>query len=408
MRNILTMLMAGGQGERLYPLTKTKAKPAVTFGGNYRIIDFTLSNCINSGIRRIYLLTQYSNASLDHHLQRGWTIFSHELGEFICNLPPQKMHMDSWYRGTADSIYQNLSLIEETRPERVLILSGDHIYKMNYQKLIEYHKEKGADVTLSCVALPLRECQQMGLMQVDDSFRVIGFQEKPRQPKALPADPTMALANMGVYVFKTEPLVRALIYNARHDNEHDFGKNIIPRMIKKDAVFAYTFQSEGKGEGNYWRDVGNLDAYYEAHQELLQPNPPLNPYETEWPIRTSQEQAPPVKIMSPPRKGRRKAQTTASVEDSLICNGSSLEGARVRRSVISPYVTVKPDSVVEGSILMKGVAIGKGARVRKAIIEEWIQVPPGYSIGYSEKEDRQRFAVTDSGIVVVPQGCILD
>lgn len=404
---ILTMIMAGGQGERLYPLTKTRAKPAVTFGGSYRIIDFTLSNCINSGLRQLYLLTQYSNATLDQHIQRGWSIFSHDMGEFVRTLPPQKMHMDSWYRGTADSIFQNLSLIEQVRPEHVLILSGDHIYKMDYRKLISYHIKKRADATLSCVALPLKESRQMGVMRVDDSFRVIGFREKPKRPKAMPTDPSKALANMGVYVFKTEPLVRALIHNARRHKEHDFGKNIIPGMIKKQHVYAYEFESEGAGVKNYWRDVGTIDAYCDAHREILLNNPPLDPHESDWPIRTFQEQAPPAKIMSGGDESAKAPPRVTECRNSLISSGCVInDGGHVTESVLSPFVTVESGGSVESSILMKGVAVGEGARIRNAIIDEGIFVPPGCAIGYNEKEDRKRFAVSDSGNVVVPEGCI--
>jgi glucose-1-phosphate adenylyltransferase len=403
------MIMAGGQGERLYPLTKTKAKPAVTFGGSYRIIDFTLSNCINSGIRRMYLLTQYSNATLDRHIQCGWNIFSHEMGEFIRTLPPQKMHMDSWYRGTADSIYQNLALIDHVRPDDVLILSGDHIYKMDYRKLINYHRRKGGNATLSCVTLPLEECRQMGVMRVDKDFKVIGFQEKPKRPKAMPDDPNRALANMGVYVFRTEALVRSLVYDARRNNEHDFGKNIIPRMIKKQNVYAYNFQSEGKGVKNYWRDVGTVDAYCNAHRELLSNHPPLDPYELDWPIRTFQEQAPPARIMYSEVGTNEGPSGGPSISNSLISNGCILdEGAQVKESVLSPFVVVKRGGHVESSILMKGVTVGENAQIRNAVIDEGITIPAHYLIGYNKEKDRKRFAISDSGTVVVPEGCILD
>ena len=405
----LTMIMAGGQGERLYPLTKSKAKPAVTFGGNYRIIDFTLSNCINTGIRRIYLLTQYSNATLDDHMQRGWSIFNHELGEFVRNLPPQKVHMDSWYRGTADSIFQNLGLIEANRPEHVLILSGDHVYKMDYRKMIRFHQEREADATLACVALPVSECHHMGVIQVDDRFRVIGFQEKPRRPRPMPTDPTRALANMGVYVFKTESLVRALVYNARRDTNHDFGKDIIPLLIKNNPVYAYTFRSEGCGESNYWRDVGNITAFYATHQELLQEHPPFNLHEEEWPVRTFQEQAPPAKIINSKASAEgKKGNKEGMINNALLCNGCVITDGYVHDSILSPFVRVEPSAVVDHSILMKGVSVGEHARLRKTVVDEGIVIPAHYSIGYDADEDRRRFTVSETGVVVVPQGCILD
>jgi len=279
MEKLLTLIMAGGRGERLYPLTKEKAKPAVTFGGIYKIIDFTLSNCLHSGIRRIYLLTQYSNASLDRHIRLSWNIFNRELDEFIDNIPPQKMNVDWWYRGTADSIYQNINILERERPQLVLILSGDHIYKMDYRKMLEFHRLQQGELTVACVEIQREKARQMGVLEINEEFRIVGFQEKPASPCSVPWDHSKSLVSMGVYVFNTECLVREVIDDAKRDSEHDFGKNIIPRMIKKRRVFAYHFRNNGGKESSYWRDVGSLDSYYEANMELLKENPEFNLYD---------------------------------------------------------------------------------------------------------------------------------
>lgn len=399
------MIMAGGQGERLYPLTKKIAKPAVTFGGIYRIIDFTLSNCLNSEIRRIYLLTQYSNATLDKHIRLGWNIFNQELGEFIENIPPQKIHVDWWYRGTADAIYQNINILDHERPDHVLVLSGDHVYRMDYRKMINVHKAKRSDATIACVALDRESCRQMGVMQIDPSYRVIGFQEKPAYPKPIPTSPSKALASMGVYVFRTEPLVRALAYDAKRETEHDFGKNIIPRMIKKHNVFAYSFKEDGKKEPMYWRDVGSLDAYYQAHNDLLGERPAFGIHDINWPLRTYQEQMPPSQIFT---EQNNKNLSSAKIVNSIVSNGCLIKEACISRSILSPFVQVHTNASVEQSILMKGVTVGHRAKIRKAIIDEGVNIPPDYTIGFNLKEDSKRFSVTESGIVVVPEGSIID
>lgn len=397
--------MAGGRGERLYPLTKEKAKPAVTFGGIYKVIDFTLSNCINSGIRRIHLLTQYSNASLDKHIHSGWNLFHHELGEFIDNIPPQKMNIDWWYRGTADSIYQNLNILERERPDHVLVLSGDHIYKMDYQAMLDFHLAKGADLTAACMELDIEKCRQMGVMEINDASRIIGFEEKPAHPTPLPANPAKALSSMGIYIFKTDVLVREIVYDAKRDTQHDFGRNIIPHMLTKRKVFAYNLQEEEKGIDTYWRDVGSLESYYEANMELLEQNPVFNLYDDEWPIRTYHEQAPPAKFIF---SGNEYGVQSEFIVDCLIPNGCVIFGGRVRRSILSPFVTVQRNSEVDDSILLKGVTIGSNVRIRRAIIDEDVTVPDDYTIGYDLEEDEKRFTVTKSGIVVIPQGSIID
>lgn len=405
MRDTLTMIMAGGKGERLYPLTKERAKPAVTFGGIYKIVDFTLSNCLNSDIRRIYLLTQYSNATLDKHIRLGWNIFNHELGEFIDNIPPQKMNVDWWYRGTADSIFQNLNILERERPRYVLILSGDHIYKMDYQKMLDFHLARQSDLTIACVELDLNLSHQMGVLEVDEAFRVTAFREKPSNPKPMPSNHRKVLASMGVYIFTTEMLVREIIYDAKRDTDHDFGKNIVPRMLKRERVFAYNFKDENKKQVKYWRDVGSLDTYYEANMELLQEDPIFDFYDQSWPIRTYQEQAPPAKLLDAAHKKNAKLGTGI---DSLISNGCVIHGGRLYHSILSPYVHIGKQSFVEDSIIMKGARIGKNVRIQRSIIDEEISIPDHYTIGYNLDEDRKKFTVTGSGIVVVPQGSIID
>jgi glucose-1-phosphate adenylyltransferase len=405
MKDTLTMIMAGGKGERLYPLTKDRAKPAVTFGGIYKIIDFTLSNCLNSNIRRIYLLTQYSSASLDKHIRLGWNIFNRELGEFVDNIPPQKMNVDWWYRGTADSIFQNLNILQRERPEYVLILSGDHIYKMDYQKMVRFHKAKKSALTIACVELDIEESDQMGILEVDEDYQVTAFREKPANPKPLPSDPTKALASMGIYVFTTEKLVREIIYDAKRDTQHDFGRNIIPRMLKRERVFAYNFKDENKRAVRYWRDVGNVDTYYEANMELLQEKPIFDLYDEAWPIRTYQEQAPPAKVLL---AANMDTSSSIPTSDSLISNGCVINGGRVEHSILSPHVIVNSRALVEDSIILRGVTVGKGARIRQAIIDAGSHIPERYRIGHNLEEDRKKFTVTDAGIVVVPQGSIID
>lgn len=406
MEEFLTMVMAGGKGERLYPLTKEKAKPAVTFGGIFKIIDFTLSNCLNSHIRRIYLLTQYSNATLDKHIRLGWNIFNHELGEFIDNIPPQKMNVDWWYQGTADSIFQNINILERERPRNVLILSGDHIYKMDYRKMLDYHRYKNADLTVACVEFERAKAQQMGVLEINESYRIVNFQEKPQRPKPIPSNPKKSLVSMGIYVFNTEILVREIIYDAKRDTQHDFGKNIIPRMIQKRNVFAYNFKDENKKEVKYWRDVGSIDSYYAANMELLKENPVFDLYDRKWPIRTYQEQAPPTRIVTPGECEKEGGAITCI--NSLISNGCLIKDGVINRSILSPFVQVGSNASVEGSILMKAVKVGKNARIRRAIIDEEVTVPPDYQIGYDLEEDSRKFTVTESGFVVIPQASILD
>lgn len=395
----LTFLLAGGQGERLYPLTRERAKPAVPFGGTYRIVDFTLSNCINSGLRQVYVLTQYRSASLDRHIQSGWSILSQELGEFVFTLPPQLRLADNWYRGTADALLQNIFLLEEHRPERVLIVSGDHIYKMDYSKMIEAHCAAGAGLTIACIDVPIAEATALGVIEADDTNRIVGFEEKPDNPKPSPANPDAALASMGVYVFDTDVLVRAVSEDAKRDTAHDFGKNIIPDLVSTGRVYAHNFADSNLSRDVYWRDIGQLDAYWQCHMDLLDDDPPLDLHDNTWPIRSYHEPSPPVSILSD--------QGGGSAEDCIAGGGCRLVDARVSKSVFSHNVTVEAGAVVEGSIVMERSRIGAGATVRNAIIDKDVVVPPGVSIGVDPDADRAQFKVTDGGITVIPKGYVL-
>ena len=398
MMKILAMVLAGGRGERLYPLTRDRAKPAVPFGAIYRIIDFTLSNCIHSEIRRIYALTQYKSTSLHRHIQFGWNILSASLGEFIEAIPAQQRIDEHWYQGTADAFFQNIYTIQQERPDLILILSGDHIYKMDYRKMIDFHVEKKADLTVGAIRMEKRLSREFGVIQVDEEGQVIGFEEKPEEPRTIPGDPEGILASMGVYVFPTEMLVRRLIEDARSDSTHDFGKDIIPAMIKKDRVFALDFRKGDRGGMGYWRDVGTIDAYFEANMDLVSVTPQLNLYDPQWPIFTYQSADPPAKTVLE-EEGR-----MGTAINSILSNGCIISGGSVKRSVLSPRVVVHSYAEVEDSILLEGVDIGRHAKVRKAIIDKDVQIPPEIRIGYDLDEDARRFTVTGSGIVVVPRG----
>ena len=391
------MLLAGGQGERLYPLTKDRAKPAVPFGGIYRIIDFTLSNCVNSGLRKICVLTQYKSYSLDRHLRIGWNIFNNELGEFIENIPPQKRISDMWYQGTADAVYQNIYVLERERPEKVLILAGDHIYKMDYRELIEFHDEKKADITVPCIEVPIKDASRFGVIGIDNNQMIVAFDEKPANPKPTPSNPEMVLVSMGIYLFNTEVLVKSVIVDAKKDTVHDFGRSIIPSLINKDRVFAFMFNDKNNKTIKYWRDIGTLDAYWEANMDLVQIDPIFNLYDRGWPIRTYHEQLPPAKtVFSESFPGGRCGR----VLDSLISNGCIISGAHVERSVLSPDVRIDNYSEIYDSILMEGVSIGKNVKIRKAIIDKSVSIHDGKRIGYNLEEDATQLAVTEKGIVI--------
>jgi len=391
------MILAGGQGERLYPLTKDRAKPAVPFGGIYRIIDFTLSNCINSGLRKICVLTQYKSYSLDRHLRIGWNIFNNELDEFIENIPPQKRISDMWYQGTADAVYQNIYVLESEHPEKVLILAGDHIYKMDYRELIEFHETNNADLTVPCIEVPIKEASRFGVMSIDNEQRIVEFNEKPASPKPIQSNPEMALVSMGIYLFNTQVLVKRVIEDTKRDTTHDFGKNIIPSMINKDRVFAFIFRDKNNKAVKYWRDIGTIDAYWEANMDLVQVDPIFNLYDNNWPIRTYHEQLSPAKtVFSELFPGGR----CGTVLDSLVSNGCIISGARVERSILSPNVRIDNYSEVIDSILMAGVRIGKNVKIRKAIIDKSVIVPDGKHIGYNLEADAKQFVISEKGVIV--------
>jgi glucose-1-phosphate adenylyltransferase len=401
MPRILTLVLAGGKGTRLEPLTRDRAKPAVPFGGVYRIIDFPLSNCINSGLRQILMLTQYKAASLDRHINMGWRFLCRDLDEFVDILPPQQRIDENWYQGTADAVYQNIYSIEQCQPDYVLILAGDHVYKMDYSDLIQKHIQSQADVTVGCIPVPLKEGDQFGIMEIDSNHRVVSFKEKPKQADPMPDDPTRCLASMGIYVFGANFLFEQLCKDAtKPDSAHDFGRNIIPSLIHTHKVLAYPFRDKNTGKTMYWRDVGTLDAYYEANMDLVAVHPEFNLYDNVWPIRTYQPQAPPPKFVfaetgaPTPRAGQ--------ALDSIVCAGSIISGGRVQRSILSPNCRVNSWATVEDSILLDGVEIGRHCRVRRAIIDKGVKLPERTEIGFNADHDRARgWHVTETGIVVI-------
>jgi len=400
---VLTFIMAGGKGERLFPLTRDRTKPAVPFGGIYRIVDFTLSNCVNSGLRRIYVLTQYKSASLQRHIRLGWNILSSELGEYIELLPAQQRVSDTWYLGTADALYQNLYTLEIDKCDEVLILAGDHVYKMNYYTLIDFHRQAEADLTVGVVEMDKDKALHLGVVEVDSMGEVTGFQEKPTKPKTAPYNPDKIYASMGIYVFKHPVLEQELQEDAKKNNStHDFGKDIIPQMLKKGLkVVAFNFVGANKKEAQYWRDIGTIDAYYEANMDLVQVDPTFNLYDKDWPIRTYQEQFPPLKTV---HSGEQITGRVGLALDSLISAGCVVSGGRVQRSILSPNVRINSYCEVYDSILMEGVNVARYAKIKKAIIDKDVDIPQGAVIGYDLEEDKKRFYVTESGIVVVAKG----
>jgi glucose-1-phosphate adenylyltransferase len=394
----MVIVLAGGAGERLFPLTRERAKPAVFFGGPYRIIDFVLSNCINSGLRRIFIATQYKSLSLNRHIRMGWSIVSEELGEFIEILPPQKRVGENWYLGTADAVYQNLYSIVRERPRYVVVLAGDHVYKMDYSRMLRFHRERKAAVTIATIEVPVEDSQRFGIVQVDERDRVVGFQEKPESPVSSPETPHLALASMGIYVFDGTILVRALEADAARETTHDFGHDIIPALIGEVPTYSYRFYDENKKASKYWRDIGTLDAYYDANMDLVQVSPEFNLYDPEWPLRTYQPQAPPAKFVFA-ESGRRCGQAL----DSIISPGCIVSGGRITGSVLCPNVRVHSFCHIDRCILMPGVRVGRHARIRHAIVDRDVFIPRGAVIGYDETEDRRRHTVSDQGIVVVTQ-----
>jgi len=400
MDNVLAILLAGGAGERLSPLTRHTAKPAVTFGGVYRIIDFTLSNCLNSGLRRIFVLTQYKSLDLARHIRDGWSLFAGELGEFVEVLPPMKRIHDDWYLGTADAVYQNIESIIAESPAETLVVSGDHIYKMNYSEMLAWHHERRADVTIATIQVPPEEASRFGIARIADDYRITGFEEKPKHgnPTRSPFNPETVSASMGVYLFSTPVLLKALLDDSEDpDSSHDFGKDILPKLVETARVVAYDFRDLNAKSSKYWRDVGTIDAYYEANMDLVNVTPEFNLYDRHWPIRTDLKQYPPAKFVFG-QEGRR----IGIAVDSLVSHGCIVSGGRVFRSILSPGVRVNSYCEVEDSILMPNVWIGRESRVRRAIIDAGVVLPERSDVGIDLAADRARgHTVTESGIVVV-------
>lgn len=406
-RNVLSLILAGGTGERLMPLTRDRAKPAVPFGGRYRIIDFALNNFINSGLFKIKVLTQFKANSLIEHLTHTWRL-SNEIGQFVDVVPAQMRKGPFWFRGTADAVYQNLELIFDEQPEQVCVFGGDHIYKMDVSQMMEFHLENDADLTISTIPVPLDEAHHFGIVEVDEDHRVTGFVEKPKNgAKTIPGRPDMVLASMGNYIFKSNVMIDTLEHNALRDSAHDFGKEIIPAMYPGMRVFAYDFatnQVPGEKGTGYWRDVGTIDAYFEASLDLVAVTPQLNLYNSQWPIVSAKTNMPPAKFVFADKDTERIGIAT----DSLVSDGAIVSGGTIHNTILFPRVKVNSYSHIEDSILMDGVDIGRRAKIRRAIIDKGVCVPPGSTIGYDLERDRERFSVTESGIVVIPKGMVLE
>jgi len=406
LRDVVAILLAGGAGERLYPLTRDRAKPAVSFGGAYRIIDFTLSNCVNSGLRKIFIATQYKAQSLNRHARLGWSVVNAELGEFIEVLPPQKRVGENWYLGTADAVYQNLYSLQREGARWVIILSADHIYKMDYGRMLDVHIARGASLTVGAIEVPTSESRRFGVLDVDEDGRVSAFQEKPQTARSLPWHPSCCLASMGVYIFDVDLLVRELRRDAEQASSHDFGRDIIPKLVAGgEKVYAYLFWDENKKEAKYWRDIGTLDAYYEASMDLVQVDPVFNLYDKHWPLRTMMQQLPPAKtVFAQEEPGGR----LGIVLDSLVSPGAIISGGRVERCILGPSVRINSYAKVVDSVFMDGVDVGRHARVTKAIVDKDVRIPADFVVGEDPEEDKRRFTVTPGGVVVIPREALLD
>lgn len=402
---VLTLIMAGGKGSRLEPLTTERAKPAVPFGGIYRIIDFALSNCINSDLRRMLILTQYKSGSLDRHINQGWRFLNRHLNEFIDILPPQQRLSEDWYMGTADAVYQNIYSIEQHSVDHILILSGDHIYTMDYREMIKSHLETNADATIGCLPVSLDEAREFGVMSIDAERRVTRFNEKPESPEAMPGDPSRALASTGIYLFKTDFLLEQLCQDATNpESSRDFGKNIIPSIIETHKVQAFPFENSRTGEAIYWRDVGTLDAYYEANMDLIATTPALDLYEQSWLIRTYFPPLPPPKFVFQTPASDSQPERKGHALDSMVSSGCVVSGGTVNHCILSRGVRVNSWATVDDSILLPDVKIGRHAKVQRAIIDRGVVIPEGAEVGIDRVADEARgFTVTESGITVVPQ-----
>jgi len=400
--NALAIILAGGSGTRLKSLTRWHSKPAVPFGGKYRSIDFPLSNCINSGIRRICIMTQYKSHSLNTHIQKGWNFLRSELGEFIDLIPAQQRVKNAWYQGTADAIYQNLDIISDIDPSYILVLAGDHIYKMDYAELIHYHVESNADVTVGCIEVPKKEANGFGVVSIDENNRISRFAEKPEHPETMPGKPDTCLASMGIYVFSKDFLFEQLKQDsADRDSSHDFGKDILPKVLNKFNMLAYMFRDD-QGNPAYWRDVGTVEAYYEANMDLVSVTPELNLYDESWPIWTYQAQLPPAKFVfdNDTRRGY--------AVDSLISAGCVVSGAKVRRSLLFNNVRVNSFAEIDECVILPDVEIGRSCRLKNTVIDQGCYLPPGTIIGYNREEDEKRFDVSPNGVVLVSKEMLLN
>ncbi|HVE72799.1 MAG TPA: glucose-1-phosphate adenylyltransferase [Thermoanaerobaculia bacterium] len=408
-RNVLTMILAGGQGERLFPLTKDRAKPAVPFGGRYRIIDFVINNFINSGFFKIKILTQFKSNSLIEHITRTWRLVP-EIGQYVDVVPAQMRRGPFWFRGTADAVFQNLELIFDERPEYVCVFGGDHIYKMDVNQMLQDHINNDADLTIATIPVPVAEADQFGVVEIDDDYRVTGFVEKPKQgAKTMPDRPDMILASMGNYIFKANVMIDVLQRNALRNAGVDFGKEIIPEMYPRMKVYAYDFATnfipgEDAINQGYWRDVGTIDSYFAAALDLVAVTPLFNLYNPMWPVVSAPLHQPPAKFVFADSKSQRIGIAT----DSLVSDGSIISGGTINRCVLSPRVRINSYADVDECILMDGVEVGRHCKVRRAIIDKGVKIPPGTTIGYDLEYDRQRFTVTDSGLVVVPKGAVIE
>ena len=400
MAGVLAMILAGGEGTRLQPLTVTRSKPAVPFGGSYRLIDFVLNNFVNSDFLRIYVLTQFKSQSLYLHMKKGWNLTG-ITGRFIDPIPAQMRMGKRWYDGTADAIYQNLGFVELSAPDHVCIFGSDHIYKMDIRQMLDFHKEKKAVLTVAAIQVPIAEAHLFGIIEVDETGRMIGFEEKPTHPKSLPNDPNYALASMGNYVFETHTLYAELTSDAENENSsHDFGRDIIPDLYPRAAVYVYDFSGnkvEGEKTEVYWRDVGNIDTYWQAHMDLVSDNPPFSLYNRKWPLHTYYPPLPPATFVD-------TTEHRASISHSLISAGCYIQGSTIERSVMGFRCNLASGSHIEESVLLGDVKIGEGCRIRRAIIDKHVEIAPGVVIGENLDHDRERFTVSDEGIIVVPKG----
>jgi glucose-1-phosphate adenylyltransferase len=405
---VLAMVLAGGEGRRLDPLTRDRAKPAVPFGGRYRVIDFVLSNLVNSGFFQIKILTQYKSESLNTHLSRAWRL-SNVLGHYIETVPAQMRTGPEWYKGSADAIYQNLNLITDEEPDHVAVFGSDHVYRMDVRMFLDLHVESNADCTMAAIPVPIKEAHQFGICEVDSKGKLINFFEKPAVPPPMPGNPNMALASMGNYLFKTGSLVREIVRDAGKPGPHDFGKSIITEMFNNSNVMVYDFATnvipgQGERERGYWRDIGTLEAYFASNMDLVDIEPVFSLYNDRWPIHTMQYDAPPAKFVFSDKEGGRVGFAT----DSLISEGCIISGGHIHRSILSPKVRINSYSDVSESILFEGVQVGRRAKIRRAIIDKNVIIPANSEIGYDPEADRKRFPMSESGVVVIPKGMRLE